>query len=130
MSKKNPDAAYIRQMGYNDGHSTGYAKGYQTGFDEGVEHSRINYELEPSLEPSPAKWLEVSVDPKGAGHTYRLRVPGGWLYRTVTYRYPCEHRIMELDEGCFNREDWDSEKEYLRAQEIATQTTVFVPEAV
>ena len=30
------------------------------------------------------KWEEVSVDAKGAGHTYRLRVPGGWLYRTVS----------------------------------------------
>lgn len=29
------------------------------------------------------KWEEVTVDPRGAGHTYRLRVPGGWLYRTV-----------------------------------------------
>jgi len=30
------------------------------------------------------KWEEVSVDAKGAGHTYRPRVPGGWLYRTVS----------------------------------------------
>ncbi|TAJ97129.1 MAG: hypothetical protein EPO10_26505 [Reyranella sp.] len=30
------------------------------------------------------KWEEVTTDPKGAGYTYRLRVPGGWLYRTVT----------------------------------------------
>jgi hypothetical protein len=30
------------------------------------------------------KWEEVTVDAKGAGHTYRLRVVGGWLYRTVS----------------------------------------------
>jgi hypothetical protein len=35
------------------------------------------------------KWELVSADPKGAGHTYRLRVPGGWLYRTVS-TYPGE----------------------------------------
>lgn len=87
-------------------------------------------------EPAPAKWLEVSVDPKGAGHTYKLRVPGGWLYRTVTYRYPELHVMMEddviltaLDEA----ERLDGRKFaahcYHRACEIATQTTVFVPEA-
>lgn len=30
------------------------------------------------------KWELVSSDEKEYGHTYRLRVPGGWLYRTVT----------------------------------------------
>lgn len=30
------------------------------------------------------KWELVTEDPKGAGHTYRLRVPGGFLYRTVS----------------------------------------------
>lgn len=140
MSKKNPDAMYIRQMGYNDGHSTGYAKGYQTGFDEGVEHSRINYELELAPEPAPAKWLEVSVDPKGAGHTYKLRVPGGWLYRTVTYRWPEYHAIME-DYFVNYSGNWAEAKQaivddfvwtikdFRNACEIATQTTVFVPEA-
>lgn len=31
-----------------------------------------------------SRWEEVTNDPKGAGHTYRLRVEGGYLYRTVT----------------------------------------------
>jgi hypothetical protein len=30
------------------------------------------------------KWEPVTEDTKGAGYTYRLRVPGGWVYRTVT----------------------------------------------
>lgn len=34
------------------------------------------------------KWEEVTYDEKGAGHTYRIPVEGGWLYRTVSYQYP------------------------------------------
>ena len=71
------------------------------------------------------KWTPVTVDPKGAGHTYRLAVPGGWLYRTITYRYPELHELLER---------WDSTQfatltrgERTKAMEIATQTTAFVP---
>lgn len=34
--------------------------------------------------PARPKWEEITVDEYGAGHTYRLAVEGGWLYRTVT----------------------------------------------
>jgi hypothetical protein len=34
------------------------------------------------------KWEVVTEDTKGAGATYRLRVPGGFLYRTVSYKRP------------------------------------------
>ncbi len=52
------------------------------------------------------KWELVTADAKGAGHTYRLRVPGGWLYRTVSSFKP-----------------FDGETE----GDIAAQSTVFVP---
>lgn len=34
------------------------------------------------------KWEAVTEDPKGAGATYRLRVAGGFVYRTVSYAAP------------------------------------------
>lgn len=77
------------------------------------------------LPPPEPKWLLVTCDPKGAGHTYRLAVPGGWLYRTVTYRYPRLHAaVEELGEDM----DFLNPKDYLRGEEIVSQTTVFVPE--
>jgi hypothetical protein len=50
------------------------------------------------------KWEEVTVS--DAGHTYRLRVPGGWLYRTVSYDY---------------------EASEVSHQAVTAQSTVFVP---
>lgn len=46
---------------------------------------RLGLGRAPSPVPQKSKWEEVTVDPKGAGHTYRLRIPGGHLYRTVSY---------------------------------------------
>lgn len=115
---------------YSDGHEAGYVEGYEEGCKDTTAHydQMVNSTSHPP-EPSPAKWLEVSVDSKGAGHTYRLRVPGGWLYRTVTYRWPEYHRNAE---GAFDwtptGEPWTTKTENM-AMEILTQTTVFVPEA-
>lgn len=123
MSKK--DVAFDK--GYNEGYNYGYAVGY-------IDQTTLRETA------APQKWLEVSVDPKGAGHTYRLRVPGGWLFRTVTYRYPEYHAIMERYFEDYNG-DWAlaeqaikndfvwTIKDFCNACEIATQTTVFVPEA-
>lgn len=119
-------------------------------WEEAVEISPYSYGVdlieEPSefaldVDPYPEPWQLVSCDPRGAGHTYRHRVPGGWLYRTVTYRYPDEHRLYEEMANGENP-DWeldgqpaseghnDVEREWLyRAQEVLTQTTIFVPEA-
>lgn len=72
------------------------------------------------------KWREVTVDPKGAGHTYRLRVPGGWLYRTVTYRYPELHSWYENSSPSDRKQQRDRVLE--RAVEIVAQNVVFVPE--
>lgn len=87
------------------------------------------------------RWQEVTVDPKGAGHTYRLEVPGGWLYRTTTYRYPERHKAMEdgiklLGEKGFivvsGEKMGKSAARFWRGQamEIVSQTTVFVEDKV
>lgn len=75
------------------------------------------------------KWEMVTVDPKGAGHTYRLPVPGGWLYRTVSYRYPGLHSLYErlVEKNLTEVISWDTNSKQ-KAQEIVSQNTVFVAE--
>lgn len=104
-------------------------------FDEGYIQA-----IEAMYDDASAKWQEVSLDPRGAGHTYRLRVPGGWLYRTVTYRYPELHAQFEahgdhnpqwrVDRNGMLMEKASQQREHwLQAQEVLTQTTVFVAES-
>lgn len=74
--------------------------------------------------PQANAWQPVTIDSKGAGHTYRLPVPGGWFYRTVTYRYPELHLLME--DGHF---DYDvGSRLHQRAMEIVAQNITFVPD--
>lgn len=131
--------AYPLDAGYAAGRATSYEEGYEAGV---LETKRtLNEEYADGLRDGHAqaineaksKWQEVTVDAKGAGHTYRLRVPGGWLYRTTTYRFPEAHAAMErhgLDYAvAVKREAPKNYTKLLRqAQEIATQTTVFVPD--
>ena len=89
---------------------------------------------------SDVKWEEVTIDPKGAGHTYRIPVPGGFLYRTTTYRYPEKHRQWDIliakMGGVVPAVRWCNErmangfdaKWRSQAEEIVAQNTVFVPE--
>lgn len=91
-----------------------------------------------STNPSPSnKWEPVTVDPKGAGHTYRLLVPGGWLYRTTTYRFPERHAMWEWlvaslgEEGAITYSNNDMGMKRAsqwrgQALEIATCNTVYV----
>lgn len=80
------------------------------------------------------RWQLVTADPRGAGHTYRLRVPGGWLYRTVTYRYPEQHALFEKSgssDPVFSLKDYapgGRVDRWHEAQEIVAQTTTFIPE--
>jgi hypothetical protein len=104
---------------------------FDAGYEEGFAAARFaGHECD--------KWQEVTVDPKGAGHTYRLRVPGGWLYRTTTYRFPENHAQFEAGHTSQRvNEDYNARRitrdqavDMLRAaQEIATMQQTFVPEA-
>lgn len=47
-------------------------------------YDAIGDEMGFASKPSTKKWELVTADEKGAGHTYRLKVEGGWLYRTVS----------------------------------------------
>ena len=64
----------------------------------------------PELEEQESeKWQLVAHAPDGAGHTYRLPVPNGWLYRTVSYRF--DERNGEFIDN-----------------DIVAQSTAFVPD--
>lgn len=103
---------------------------WEDGFEWGFEAATL---LDSLADP---KWQEVTVDPRGAGHTYRLKVAGGYLYRTVTYRYPELHKMWEEYRGEFNgeadlkirkHECWN-DKDIVMSMEIVAQTTIFVPD--
>lgn len=101
------------------------AEEHQRRWEEGYKAGWENATLYAGLQATDV-WQEVTVDPKGAGHTYRLRVPGGWLFRTVTYRYPELHLLME--DGYFDHDPDGRTTRHQRAMEIVAQNTVFIPE--
>ena len=39
-------------------------------------------------------WEEVTQDYKTGGDTYRMKVPGGWLYKVRDYTYLCDSNGM------------------------------------
>lgn len=84
------------------------------------------------------RWEKVTYDPRGAGHTYRLQVPGGWLYRTVTYRHPDLHNAYEaciaLDSDV-DKWKWKNGKNFTqleiwKGEEILSCNVVFVAEPI
>lgn len=93
---------------------------WEDGFEWGFEAATL---LDSLADP---KWQEVTVDPRGAGHTYRLKVAGGYLYRTVTYRYPELHAALDAGEYSYDPEGRTTRHQ--RAMEIVAQTTTFVPD--
>lgn len=107
--------------------SSEYTRGFIDGYNAAVEDMAADGSF--YTEPEENRWEEVTVDPRGAGHTYRLKVPGGWLYRTVTYRYPELHAIYEEDKEGDITKFW-KDRDITKAQEIISQTTVFVPEGL
>lgn len=106
-----------------------FEDGYLDGYMDGQEDTEFLYQQAPT-----GVWQEVSVDPRGAGHTYRLPVSGGHLYRTVTYRYPELHKMWDEYRTQYNGdadleirkgEGWN-DRDIIMAMEIVAQTVVFV----
>lgn len=130
---QNPSMIY--DAGYKDGYREGflcgveetdhYDEGFNDGFTEGLAEADALLETEQLV--AQERWELVTFDDRGAGHTYRLRVPGGWLYRTTTYAYPEIHALFEE----MSEDDQDNaygSKWFERAIKIAAQSTVFVPD--